>query len=155
MGTLNRKEIDDLLSQQVVGRIACCYNGMIYVVPTSYAYEDGFVYARSFDGMKLDMMRKNPDVCFEVDDIRDMANWSSVIAWGKFEELKNAEREDALRILLHRHLPLSSSVTTHLGRAWPFSEYDLEEIAGVVFRIKLTKKTGRFERTSLSDPTFE
>jgi len=65
------------------------------------------------------------------------------------------EREEGLRILLHRHLPLSSSITAHLGKAWPFSEFDLEEITGVVFRIAITKKIGRFERTSVPDPTFE
>ena len=105
--------------------------------------------------MKLDIMRKSPNVCFEVDDVRHMANWQSAIVWGKFEELKNQEREEGLRILLHRHLPLSSSITAHLGKAWPFSEFDLEEITGVVFRIAITKKTGKFERTSVSDPTFE
>ena len=33
------------------------------------------------------MMRANPFVCFEVEDIDDLANWHSVIAWGVFEEL--------------------------------------------------------------------
>ena len=32
-------------------------------------------------------MRANPFVCFEVEDIDDLANWHSVIAWGVFEEL--------------------------------------------------------------------
>jgi nitroimidazol reductase NimA-like FMN-containing flavoprotein (pyridoxamine 5'-phosphate oxidase superfamily) len=155
MGELNTQQIEELLSKQVVGRIACYQENFIYLIPMSYAYNDGFIYSRSIDGLKLDIMRKNPNVCFEVDTIADMANWQSVIAWGQFEELKNDEKEEGLRILLHRHLPLSSSITTHLGKAWPFSEHDLEEITGVVFRIKLTKKTGRFEQTSVPDPTLE
>lgn len=155
IGELNIQQIEDLLSKQTVGRIACYHDNLIYLVPISYAYEDNSIYSRSFDGMKLDMMRKNPQVCFEADDVNDMANWKSVIAWGKFEELKNSEREKGLKILLKRHLPLSSSITTHLGKAWPFSEHDLEEITGIVFRINLTTKTGRFEHTSIADPTFE
>lgn len=39
------------------------------------------------EGQKLHMMRANPFVCFEVEDIDDLANWHSVIAWGVFEEL--------------------------------------------------------------------
>lgn len=155
IGALNKQQIEDLLSKQMIGRIACHNEDIVYLLPISYAYEQDAIYARGFEGMKLDIMRKNPNVCFEADDIIDMANWQSVIAWGNFEELKNEERENALRILLHRHLPLSSSITTHLGKAWPFSEHDLEEITGIVFRINLTKKTGRFEQFSTSDPTYE
>lgn len=155
IGELNEQQIEEFLSRQIVGRIACCDEERLYLVPVSYAYDNNSVYVRSFEGMKLDIMRKNPNVCFETDDISDMANWQSVIAWGKFEELSFEERKNALRILLHRHLPVSSSVTTHLGKTWPFSEDDVEEIAGVVFRINISKKTGRFERTSASDPTFE
>lgn len=155
IGELNTQQIEDLLSGQVVGRIACCYKNFVYLVPVSYAYDGNAIYARGFDGMKLNIMRKNPNVCFETDDISDMAEWKSVIAYGKFEELRNSQRQDGLRILLRRHLPLSSSITTHLGKAWPFSEYDLEEITGIVFRINITKKTGRFEHHSVPDPTFE
>jgi nitroimidazol reductase NimA-like FMN-containing flavoprotein (pyridoxamine 5'-phosphate oxidase superfamily) len=155
IGELNEQQIEDLLSKQIVGRIACHNEDLVYLFPISYAYDQNSIYARGFEGMKLDIMRKNPNVCFEADDITDMANWQSVISWGKFEELKNGQRETGLRILLHRHLPLSSSITTHLGKAWPFSMHDLEKITGIVFRISLTKKTGRFEQVSIPDPTYE
>lgn len=155
IGELTDQQIEDLLSKQVVGRIACCREDFIYIVPMSYAYDGEAVYSRSFDGLKLDIMRRNHSVCFEVEDVTDMANWQSVIAWGEFDELKNGDREKGLQILLNRHLPLSSSVTTHLGETWPFSQNDLKEIAGTVFRIKITKKTGKFEHTSVTDPTFE
>ncbi|MGZ3839290.1 MAG: pyridoxamine 5'-phosphate oxidase family protein [Flavisolibacter sp.] len=154
IGELSSQQVEDLLSEQVIGRIACYHEDFIYLVPLSYAYDGQYVYARSFDGLKLEIMRKNPNICFEVDNVSDMANWQSVIAWGRFEELKEEEaRKQGLQTLLRRHLPLSSSITTHLGKTWPFSETDLEEITGVVFRILITRKTGRYERTSYPDPT--
>lgn len=155
IGALNEQQIEELLLKQVIGRIACHRENLIYIIPISYAYEGGAIYCRGFNGLKLDIMRQNPDVCFEADDITDMANWQSVIAWGKFEELKDDDRKKGLEILIHRHLPLSSSVTTHLGKAWPFSEQDIEEITGIVFRINITKRTGRFEQFSSAGPTFE
>ena len=39
------------------------------------------------EGKKIEMMRKNPEVCFQVDAIADLLNWESVICWGKFEEI--------------------------------------------------------------------
>ncbi|MGZ8517887.1 MAG: pyridoxamine 5'-phosphate oxidase family protein [Chitinophagaceae bacterium] len=156
IGELNNQQIDALLSEQVVGRLACSYKKLIYIVPVSYAHEGNYIYVRTFEGSKLDIMRKNPEVCFEADNINNMADWQSVIAWGTFEELKDKqEREKGLRILLKRHLPMNSSITTHLGRTWPFSEYELEEITGIVFRIAITKKTGRFEHNSQPDPILD
>ena len=155
IGELNQKEIETLLESQPVGRIGCRDGNMVYIVPLSYAYDGNNVYARSLEGTKIDMMRQHPDICFEVDDTSDMANWRSVIAWGRFEELQGAERLEALKTLLRRRLPLSSSTTTHIGEHWPFSESELEKLEGVVFSIPLRRKTGRFEQTSAEGPNLD
>jgi nitroimidazol reductase NimA-like FMN-containing flavoprotein (pyridoxamine 5'-phosphate oxidase superfamily) len=151
IGNLNSNQVNEMLHKEVVGRIGCFVNDTIYIVPISYAYDGESVYAHTHEGLKLQAMRKNPAVCFEVDDYKDMSNWQSVIAWGKFEEIINeADRNKALELLLNRSLPLLSSVTTHLGKSWPFYSDQLEAIEGIVFRIVLEKTTGRFESTSNS-----
>lgn len=148
IGKLNEAQIETLLNSQFVGRIGVHAKGVTYVVPISYAYDGTSVYAHTYEGMKMDMMRKSPKVCFEVDDTRDMSNWQSVIAWGTFEEINGQEeRIKALQVLNSRILPLQSSVTTHLGTAWPFSDDDLSNVDGILFRIRLDQKTGRFEST--------
>lgn len=43
---------------------------------------------------KIEMMRKNPKVCFEVDDIKNIFSWKSVIAWGTFEEITDIAEQD-------------------------------------------------------------
>jgi uncharacterized protein len=151
LGKLNDTETEKILKRQVVGRIGCHADGLTYVVPVSYAYDGESIYAHTFEGMKLRMMRKNPHVCFEADAMKDMANWQSVIAWGEFEEITEpAERNKALQILLDRKLPLLSSITTHLSNDWPFSPGDLSKIEGTVFRIVLKEKHGRFENNPAS-----
>lgn len=146
-GKLSTLEIEAVLRKNLVGRIGCCDKGYPYVVPISYAYDDEVVYCRSHEGMKLRIMRKNPSVCFEVEDYSDMANWRTVIARGEFEEIRDpVGREQALKHLSNRHLPIISSQTTHIATSWPFLPQNLNEIDGVVFRIKLSEITGRFER---------
>ena len=141
-------EIEQLLQQQLVGRIGCYADGIIYVVPVSYAYDGNYIYCHTFEGMKINMMRKNPEVCFEVDNTKNLANWQSVIAWGSFEELPDGNnRNEAIRILRERKLPILSSQTMQLGSQWPFvSEGD--KIDGIIFRIYLREKTGRYEKSS-------
>ena len=149
IGELNTGEIEELISRQFVGRIGCHTDELTYIVPVSYAYDGTYVFGRTFEGMKIAMMRSNPKVCFEVDNTKNLANWQSVIAWGEFEEIKDpAERANALQKLQDRVLPIISSETMHITPQWPFSSGDMNSIDGIVYRIRLTKKTGRFEKSA-------
>ena len=146
-GELDKQGIEQLLSHKLVGRLGCHADGITYVVPLSYAYDRGYIYARTYEGMKIKFMRKNPKVCFQVDDTKELAYWQSVICWGEFEELtEDAEIKQALQKLNDRKLPMLSSETMHITPEWPFPAAKNEKIDGIFFRIRLTEKTGRFEK---------
>lgn len=154
LGNLPASQIEDVLKNQLVGRIGCSLNGETYVVPISYAYDGNYIYCHTTEGKKTEMMRKNPKVCFQVDEMKDMANWRSVLVQGEFEELTTTgERNNGMQTLLNRYLPIISSVTTHIGEHWPFHPEDVSNINGIVFRIAVKEKTGRFEST-MQSPTF-
>jgi nitroimidazol reductase NimA-like FMN-containing flavoprotein (pyridoxamine 5'-phosphate oxidase superfamily) len=115
-GKLTEQQIEEVLRDQIVGRIGCHYDGVTYVFPISYAYDGDAIYCHTKEGMKMKLMRNNSRVCFQVDDMQNMANWKSVIAWGDFEELDRGNaRRDAIRHLMKRSLPIISSETTHLA----------------------------------------
>ena len=63
-----------------MGRIGCRDGDSVYVVPISFVYDDGCAYGHSAEGRKLTLMRARPEVCFEVDDIRGLSDWRSVVA---------------------------------------------------------------------------
>lgn len=147
-GNLGEDAIETVLHHQIIGHLGCHANNTTYVVPISYAYENNCIYAHTKEGMKIDMMRQNPEVCIEVYRMENMGNWQCVIGWGKFEEITEQKaRANALKILLQRDLPIISSKTVQLTADWPFMPGDLNEIEGIVFSIKLEKKTGKYERT--------
>lgn len=146
MGKLNNNEIEDLLQHEIIGRIGCHADGVTYVVPISYAYDGKYVYGHTHEGMKIDMMRKNPKVCFQVDRLTNMANWKSVITMGEFEEISDAEvRKEAIQKLIGRTLPILSSETVKLTPEWPFKGGDPSKVEGIVYRIMITEKSGRYE----------
>lgn len=147
IGNLTPSQIERLLKREIVGRLGCHTADMVYIVPLSYAYDGENIYARTFEGLKMDIMRKNPEVCFEVDDLQDMGNWNSVIVWGKFEELKDpTERNKAIKILIDRHLPVIASATTQLGSSWPFYSDTADPIDGIIFKIVVSRRTGKYEK---------
>ncbi|HZG24485.1 MAG TPA: pyridoxamine 5'-phosphate oxidase family protein [Chitinophagaceae bacterium] len=146
-GELNTEEIEELLTHQLVGRLGCCLDNRMYVLPISYAYDGHNIYARSQEGEKTEMMRKNPNVCFQVDSMHNMANWQSVVCWGKYEELRDEDGRGAgLKKLINRVLPAVTSETVQLSPDWPFAPDNINDIQGIVFRIIVSEKTGRFEK---------
>lgn len=145
---LNNKQIEHVLQSLIIGRIGCHAENMTYVVPVTYAYDGKYIYGHTKEGLKIDMMRKNPMVCFEVDVMENMSNWRSVIAWGKFEELKSPDqRKVGMRILMDRVMPLMTGETTISHSMSDSHQKTIEAMKGVVYRIELTKKTGRYEKT--------
>ena len=149
---LDKEQIESVIYENITGRLGCHADGKTYVIPVSYAYDGKCIYVRTFEGLKISMMRKNPNVCFQVDSMEDMADWKSVIAWGTFEELiSEEERNEGLKILISRILPAISSETMKLSPVWPFPTDDYTKIEGIVFKIHLTEKTGRCE---ILDPKF-
>ncbi len=149
LGELNEAQIEQVLLSEVIGRIGCHADEQTYVVPITYVYDGESIYGHSAEGMKLRMMRKNPKVCFEVDDMENMANWRSVIAWGTFEELTGDEAIHAMQLLVNRLMPLTTSETAASSQGTESTGSHRADTAGrtvSVYRIHLTEKTGRFEK---------
>lgn len=161
-GDMDKSQIEALLESELIGRIGCFDGDKVYVVPVTYAYNDGYIYGHTKDGLKIRLMRKNPNVCFEIDWMKDMSNWKSVIVYGTFQELKGSEADNGLEVLM-------KSIMHKLnGKALPTEESDsnsqsIENFAFlhsflspflhsknneifdiVVYRIKVNEVTGKF-----------
>ncbi|QEC65779.1 pyridoxamine 5'-phosphate oxidase family protein [Panacibacter ginsenosidivorans] len=147
LGTLNETQINNVLSSQVIGRVACTDGKQPYIVPVTYTYDGSYIYGQTNEGMKLNILRKNPNVCFEVDMMTDMRNWQSVVVLGKFEELKNKEADEAREVLFGRVFSLMTSSTIHVHEHAATGKVDdSTRVKHVMYRIKIKKVTGRFEK---------
>ena len=136
-------EIEAVLRAEIVGRIGCSVDGRSYVVPVSYAFADGAIYAHSADGLKIRMMRQNPEVCFEVDHVEDLVNWHSAICHATYEELHGAEAREGLELLrdaLRARLPRT------LAHGQIAAEDSVATNAPIVFRLSISEMSGREER---------
>ncbi|CAL1518879.1 pyridoxamine 5'-phosphate oxidase family protein [Chitinophaga sp. MM2321] len=150
LGKLSLDEIDQVLTNNHTGRIGCTDGEKVYIVPVSYAFNKTYLVAHSKEGMKIDMMRKRPQICFQVDEIADMANWRSVVVWGNYEEVIDPkERYYAMKFLVSRlsHMPASETAgVAEMHREMEEPVVYNNIIRPVVYRIRITEKTGRFEK---------
>jgi len=147
LGELSEKQVDELLTRNVTGRLGCCYRGTVYVVPVNYVYKNGIIYAHSSPGKKISVMRKNPRVCFEVDEIESIFRWKSVIVSGVFEEITDiSEQQRVMQGIIHRIMPLSTAPDNHPSHGITANEKDIgTKIELIIYKITISKKTGRFE----------
>lgn len=135
---LPRAEVDELLRRQLVGRIGCHVDGLTYVVPVIYAYDGDSFYVASVEGQKVQMMRRNPNVCLEVDEYDGAGSWQSAIVQGAYEELAGADAERAIELLAERFGRTGETGTSrrHTG----------DGQGTVCFRIRIDGVTGRSVR---------
>ena len=131
---LSDGEIDEFLRTQRIARLGCHADGVTYVVPLIYAYDDGAVVAVTSEGRKTAMLRENPRVCVEVDeyDADGRGSWRSVIAQGLCEELAGDEIGPALTLMRERFARTAGrrAEPRPLGPGVVVLRIRLEEISG-------------------------
>ena len=106
--------LEEILSKAMVCRLGLCEGNQPYVVPLCFGYKDNALYFHCAEqGKKLDILRKNGNVCFEVDIDQQVlkadqpCNWGikykSVIGFGKAVFIKDAElKAKALDIIMQQ-----------------------------------------------------
>lgn len=142
--TLTKDQIDHILRSQIIGRIGCNAYGKTYIVPVAFVFDGKHIYAHSKEGMKIRMMRENPNVCFQIDIIENMVNWRSVIIWGKYEELKSTSLQlKAFKLLKDRFTPFVTSESVKPSQGTESVE---KQLRAVLFRILVTEQSGQYEK---------
>ncbi len=149
VGQLNDDQIIRVLESELIGRIGCGTQDRHYIFPVTYVFHEGSIYVHSKEGLKLKILATNPNVCFQVDHIDNMNNWRSVLIWGKYEALRNVEEQvEALKILRDRFEPFNISETVLPDLSAGHESYRKESRA-VAYRIRITEKAGRYEKSSV------
>lgn len=146
LGYLTDEVMDHLLTNQWFGRLGCAVGSEVLVVPVTYYYDGHSIYGHTREGTKTRLMRQNPSVCLEVDEVVSPTFWRSVVVQGLFEELTGDERRWALQQLGQRQAPLFAHElpTNQSDETGETEEYATP--ATVVYRLRITSKTGRFEQ---------
>jgi nitroimidazol reductase NimA-like FMN-containing flavoprotein (pyridoxamine 5'-phosphate oxidase superfamily) len=125
----------ELLQSARIGRLGCVVNGEPYIVPINFTFDDNSVYSHSLPGVKITALRKSPRACVQVEEIESDLSWSSVLAFGNFEEIvKPSERKEIVSKLLKR-FPLLTPVESAIAQ-------DGIPLDVIVFRILIDRITG-------------
>ena len=139
----DQAEIEEVINNSLVCRLAVADENRPYIVPVSFGYENMIFYFHGAKkGKKLDILKKNLRVCIELDTGAEIVrnskpclfgmNYKSVIAFGNVSFIDEPkEKKQALNIIMKKYS----------GREFLFDEAMLK--ATEVFMVKIHEMTGK------------
>jgi hypothetical protein len=138
---LTSAQCRDVLSRAHLARLACARTDQPYVVPVSFSYDPDLNCLFSFStvGKKVQWMRENPKVCLEIEDVEDRFHWTTLVVFGRYDEIDDAAGNRDLR---NRALQLFQQ-RAEWWLPGGAKAGDREHHAMVVYRIHIDSMTGR------------
>jgi len=115
------EEIEAIMQKAEVCHLGLAVDNTPYVVPVNYGYEDRCLYIHcSKEGRKLDMIRQNNTVCFQMDidaeitgKDKQACQWSttyrSVIGYGEAFLVEDIEQKKPALDIIMRHYSQENS----------------------------------------------
>ncbi|MDN3514914.1 MAG: pyridoxamine 5'-phosphate oxidase family protein [Candidatus Brocadia sp.] len=154
----DKNEIEEILLASMVGRLGTCANEIPYITPMNFTYDKEtsriFLHCAN-DGKKLDNIRINPHVCFEVEEVGGVivkqptcassVAYRSVILFGSIKILSDINAKNyALRKLADKYAPQNLKV--------PFTDTMLNKTN--VLEIEITEMTAKRSpvKPAVTDP---
>jgi uncharacterized protein len=140
----DKAEILAVMEEALVCRIGLSDDGGPYIVPMHYGLGENCLYLHCApEGRKLEILRRNDRVCFEMDLLREVkrvetgcgctARFESVIGFGRAVVVTDAaERRRGL-----------DRIMEHYGAKGPFAYTEENLTRTVVLRINIESVTGK------------
>ena len=139
----DRKEIDEIIRKASICRLALSDSGTPYIVPLCFGYEHNTLYFHSCtQGRKLEILKRNNRVCFEMDIETKLAvaekgcNWGMkyrcVIGFGTASVVQDpAEKRSGLDAIMRQY-------------SGPEGDYSPEALnRTTVIKVKIESLTGK------------
>jgi len=142
----DKETIESIIKGATVCRIALSENNVPYIVPVAFGYKDNCLYFHSApQGRKIDVIKQNNNVCFELDIDCELAkkseqpcSWSmkyrSVIGFGKAFFIDGVkEKRTALNIIVEHY--------SGNPNEYPYPEDVISNMA--VIKVEIDSMTGK------------
>ena len=123
----DRSVLESILEEALIGRLGLCEDGIPYIVPVCFGYEDNCIYIHcAAEGKKIDIIKQNNGVCFEAEAQAEIipgeeaCKWSvrylSVIGFGKAYLINdNGEKIKGLNAIMRHYTGRSEQTYNETG----------------------------------------
>ncbi|MDO9509513.1 MAG: pyridoxamine 5'-phosphate oxidase family protein [Thermovirgaceae bacterium] len=139
----DRTQIETILKKAKVCRVAFFDDEYPYMVPVSFGFDGTAIYFHGFNGgKKMDCLRKNPKVCFEIDEDVEIVENPDPCEWSvKYRSVIGFGTASVIEEGLAKRAGLDIVVKQYAGHEIPFPDKAMAAVA--VVRIDISSMTGR------------
>jgi hypothetical protein len=126
---VKKKYVKSMLNESVVGRLA--FDGP-YVIPVCYVYHQGKIYIHcQLKGKKIDLLKKNPEVCFEIDAFDPLVLVGlSTLFFGKIAIVTDQQERSLAFNLLAKKYPAHCSKNNYTAQ-------EAQSIPALILAVKI------------------
>lgn len=135
--------MEAIIRRSLVCRLGLCDGQRPYVVPVCFGYEDGVLYIHSaWQGKKIELIRRNENVCFEFDVDVAVVEHQLPCEWGmKYRSVIGTGKATFIEEPEPKKAALQQIMKQYAQGEFTFSTLSLEAVA--VVRIDIEKMTGK------------
>ena len=138
----DKAEVEEIIRKSLVCRLAMVDGQTPYMVPLCFGYQDNTLYLHSArEGKKLELLKTNPNVCFEFDVDTELqkgksaCDWGmsyrSVIGFGEASLVEDVEdKRHALDIIMHQYAEGDFSYTDAALKSTAVIKVDISAMTG-------------------------
>ena len=140
---LDREEIESIIKKADVCRLGLSDNNIPYIVPLNFGYRDSCLYFHTAKaGKKIDMIKTNNRVCFELDIDHEVVRAENPSDWNmKFQSVIGYGKGFVLTDTEEKRLALDIIVEHYSGRPGGYKEKLVDHLA--VIKVEIESMTGK------------
>lgn len=147
--TLDDNTCRAILKNDYLGHLSYIYENRPFVVPITYFYdaERNVIICYSAEGHKMNAMRKNKEVAFNIVDVDGLTQWKSVMVHGKFEQLFGSDAKAYLHVFsLGIKSLIAKKELKELSFISEFSSKTVDENIPMIFTISVEEISGKMRK---------
>jgi nitroimidazol reductase NimA-like FMN-containing flavoprotein (pyridoxamine 5'-phosphate oxidase superfamily) len=139
----DRAQIDAIIRGAKVCRLGLCDDGEPYIVPMCFGYDGEFLYFHSAtEGRKLEILRRQPRVCVEVDEMLAMVEAENACGWSmSYRSVMGLGTVEILEDPIAKRAGLAVVMAQYSDRDFTFADKAIDRVC--VFRVRLDEVTGK------------
>ena len=139
----NIQDIESILHSASLCHLSMVDNGKPYVVPLNFGYESGALYFHSApEGRKIDIIRKNPEVCINIIGRYDLVTGESACSWSaRYTSVTGTGKAEILIDRAGKEKGLAVLMGQYSNEDYDFSDEELDRV--VVVRVKIDTLMGK------------
>jgi len=140
---LDREEIESIIKKADVCRLGLSDKNIPYIVPLNFGYKENCLYFHTAKaGKKIDMIKTNNRVCFEMDIDHEVVRAENPCDWNmKFQSVIGYGRAFLLEDIDEKRQALDVIIEDYSGQTGEYAEKLVDRLA--VIKVQIESMTGK------------